>query len=352
MRITGLEWEQVYRHVMNVRRLEQNHIARKTNKVTLVDGVFDPLHEGHIAYFKAAYDLGLPVVCNISSSTKRKELLTPSQRGQVIGSLKWISDVTYKGAEGALQSFPVRYYVKGDDWDGRLPEEQVDICEQKNVDIVFTPTRRNSSTRIVETITGSLDDFEEAINAQKEPEPWTNTYTLEERREAEGKHPKLIKEVFNPEFVLDMGAGPGYLVKFLMEEGVSAVGVDNQRHKSEELGIWIELGDICTYSDYGRWDLVICREVLEHLPVLKIQKAVENLCLLTTRYVYVTTRFSNDGFFKVGTELDVDPTHVSCLDKDMLRLMFVLQGMRRRSDLEEKMDWMNKGRVLVYEKAA
>ena len=38
------------------------------------------------------------------------------------------------------------------------------------------------------------------------------------------------------------------------------------------------------------------------------------------------------------------------MNMDMLRLMFVLQGFRRRSDLETRMDWMNKGRVLVYEK--
>jgi hypothetical protein len=38
------------------------------------------------------------------------------------------------------------------------------------------------------------------------------------------------------------------------------------------------------------------------------------------------------------------------MNMEMTRLLFVLQGMRRREDLERKMDWMNKGRVLVYEK--
>ena len=39
------------------------------------------------------------------------------------------------------------------------------------------------------------------------------------------------------------------------------------------------------------------------------------------------------------------------LNKDMIRLMFVLEGCRPRPDLEAKMDWGNKGRVLVLEKA-
>ena len=35
----------------------------------------------------------------------------------------------------------------------------------------------------------------------------------------------------------------------------------------------------------------------------------------------------------------------------MLRLLFVLEGFRARADLEARMDWGNKGRVLVYERA-
>ena len=36
------------------------------------------------------------------------------------------------------------------------------------------------------------------------------------------------------------------------------------------------------------YDLVICREVFEHMPVLQVQKAVENLGRISSRYVYVT----------------------------------------------------------------
>ena len=56
--------------------------------------------------------------------------------------------------------------------------------------------------------------------------------------------------------------------------------------------------------------------------------------------------------FDVTTEPQVDPTHITLQTIEMLRLMFVLQGLRRRPDLEAVMDWLNKGRVLVYEKAA
>jgi hypothetical protein len=38
------------------------------------------------------------------------------------------------------------------------------------------------------------------------------------------------------------------------------------------------------------------------------------------------------------------------LTKDFLRLLFVLEGFRRRTDLEERMGWGDKNRVLVYER--
>ena len=92
--------------------------------------------------------------------------------------------------------------------------------------------------------------------------------------------------------------------------------------------------------------------MFEHLSVLQVQQAVANFCRITKKYVYVTTRFhpKPDTLFDVTTEFDVDPTHINLMNMDMTRLLFVLQGMKRREDLERRMDWLNKGRVLVYEK--
>jgi hypothetical protein len=38
-------------------------------------------------------------------------------------------------------------------------------------------------------------------------------------------------------------------------------------------------------------------------------------------------------------------------NKDFVRLLIALEGFKRRADLEARMDWMQKGRVLVYERA-
>jgi len=46
----------------------------------------------------------------------------------------------------------------------------------------------------------------------------------------------------------------------------------------------------------------------------------------------------------------VDPSHITLLNKDLLRCLFLLEGFRSRPDLEARIDWGGKGRVLVYER--
>ena len=102
----------------------------------------------------------------------------------------------------------------------------------------------------------------------------------------------------------------------------------------------------------GRYDLVICREVLEHLTVVQVKQAVDNMIRMTNRFIYVTTRYhpAPPTLLDFNESDDLDPSHITLLNKDLLRLMFILEGCRSRPDLEAKMDWGNKDRVLVMEK--
>jgi hypothetical protein len=118
----------------------------------------------------------------------------------------------------------------------------------------------------------------------------------------------------------------------------------------------IVVGDVAdpTLKPANAYDLVISREVLEHLTVLQVRRAVANMVRMTSRFIYVTTRFHPNpaSLLDFNTRDDLDPSHITLLNKDMLRLMFVLEGCRSRPDLEQRMDWGNKGRVLVLEKLA
>lgn len=186
-----------------------------------------------------------------------------------------------------------------------------------------------------------------------------NNYAIETRREIEGRNPALIKEVFGPEKVLDMGCGPGALMYFLAELGVDCDGVDASPHVREMAPPEVrDRISVATALSSGKpdnsYDLVISREVLEHLTVIEVRRAVQEMCRVTSRYIYLTTRFHSSpaSLLDITNEYHVDPTHITCLNKDFLRVLFILEGCRSRPDLEAKMDWLNKGRVMVFEKTS
>ena len=185
-----------------------------------------------------------------------------------------------------------------------------------------------------------------------------NNYNLETRRQIEAKNPSLIKEVFQPTKVLDLGCGPGALMHLLWELGVDVEGIDfaesSRQLATPQVRDRIVVGYVGdpALKLANAYDLVICREVLEHLTVLQVKQTVANMVRMTSKLIYVTTRFHPNpaNLLDFTTQFDVDPTHITLLNKDMLRLMFVLEGCRSRPDLEARMDWGNKGRVLVLEK--
>jgi len=218
----------------------------------------------------------------------------------------------------------------------------------------------------------TITEFEAAVLAQKpvgsghyDSDYFTgewraegNNYSLETRRQIEGKNPFLIKDVFAPTKALDLGCGPGALMHLLVELGVDVEGIDfaesSRALATPQVRDRIVTGhvDDASLKSANAYDLVICREVLEHLTVLQVRRAVANMARMTSRFIYCTTRFHPNpaSLLDFTTQFDVDPSHITLLNKDMLRLMFVLEGCRSRPDLEARMDWGHKGRVLVLEK--
>jgi SAM-dependent methyltransferase len=185
-----------------------------------------------------------------------------------------------------------------------------------------------------------------------------NRYDLETRRRIEARNPQLIHDVFRPTRVLDLGCGPGFLMQFLHELGIDVDGVDYAEASRDlappDVRDRISIASV-TDPQVGAqaFDLVICREVLEHMTVLEVRQTVHEICRASSRYAYVTTRYHPEpaSLLDFTTQFDVDPSHITLLTKDFLRVLFVLEGFKRRPDLEERMDWGDKNRVLVYERA-
>jgi len=126
-------------------------------RVAMVDGAFDPLHAGHIEYFRAAAEtLDVPILCNVASDayvrTKHAPLLPERQRAVVVDAIRYIdyTHVNQFDTETILRQLRPKYYVKGRDWEGRLPPRQVDICRDHGIAIVYLDTVRDSSSRLLE----------------------------------------------------------------------------------------------------------------------------------------------------------------------------------------------------------
>jgi cytidyltransferase-like protein len=124
--------------------------------VAMVDGAFDPLHRGHIEYFKAASALEVPLLCNVASDhyvrTKHPPLLPEQDRAAIVDAIRYISytHINQFDTETVLRQLRPRYYVKGRDWVGRLPPDQVTICGEHGIEIVYLDTVRDSSSRILQ----------------------------------------------------------------------------------------------------------------------------------------------------------------------------------------------------------
>lgn len=367
-------------------RLTLDELKRHKGQFTMVDGCFDPLHVGHLRYFEEAKKLGLPVLCNFQSdryiqTTKNRPTILPEeQRAYLLDSIKTIDHVHLCETTTAdtLEALAPRFYAKGGDWKERgLPEREKEICRKLGIEIVYLDTVLDSSTALSKKFReaykgpSQVDEFEKIVLGQKIVSDdhydehyfegqWRtggNDYSLETRRTIEGKNPQNIKDVFSPKRVLDLGCGPGALMHLMWELGVNCYGIDfsqGAKNKApDSVRDRIHVGSVTEFHDFGEpFDLVVCRELLEHLTVLQVKQAVSAMARYSSRFVYVTTRFhpSPMSLLDVTDDKKTDPTHITVLNKDLLRTLFVLEGMKRRADLEQRLDWKNYGRVLVYEK--
>lgn len=131
-------------------------LAEYRGIVTMVDGGFDPLHGGHIAYFREAAKLGRPVLCNVSHdawvSRKHPPLLAQAERIEIVDAIRYV-DYTHPSTTTTakvLELLQPKYYAKGEDWRGKLPQDEVDACRAHEIEIVHLDTVTHSSTEILE----------------------------------------------------------------------------------------------------------------------------------------------------------------------------------------------------------
>lgn len=353
----------------------------------LTSGGFDPLHIGHLNFLEWAHGLGFPVVVAVNSSDHINQKHIPMQstldRVAILNSLKFV-DLAFELPKGksvseVIRTYKPKIFVKGNEYQNSLPQDEVIACMDSETQILYAPTEKLSSSEILRAFKEKTLDLEletlelniqNSLTTLKSQDKYTenyffdswrdggHTYDIETRRKIEGKHPEILLKVFGSlNSFLDVGCGNGALMLFLQELGLEVDGLDisedAKRNAPKSISDRIQILDLTSFVEVRKtYNLVICREVLEHIPFIHYLTFVTNLCRMSDRYVYITTRFAKNPntLWDIQTEFEADPTHITLPSKTLLRSIMSLNGFRRVKRMEQEIDWMNKQRVLVYER--
>ncbi len=126
--------------------------------------------------------------------------------------------------------------------------------------------------------------------------------------------------------VLDVGCARGLLVQALVGEGIEAYGSDIS--ETAIASAHPEVRDrlsVATAVDpiEGRWDLITCIEVVEHMSPSDADKALANLCAATDRVL-----------FSSGPGDYAEPTHINVRPPADWAASFAEHGFFRRTDVD------------------
>ena len=135
----------------------------------------------------------------------------------------------------------------------------------------------------------------------------------------------IVKQI-RPRKVLDAGCAKGFLVEALRDRGVEAYGIDLSEYAISE--VRRDIRPYCRVASlvdpiHERFDLIVCIEVLEHIPEEIAPRVIANLC-----------RSTDDILFSSTPDDFAEPTHVNVRLRSYWNALFSEQGF----DLDVEFD--------------
>lgn len=136
---------------------------------------------------------------------------------------------------------------------------------------------------------------------------------------------------FHPASVLDAGCAMGFLVEALRKRGVDASGIDISEYAISQ--VHESAAPHCRVASLtepleGRYDLITCIEVIEHVPPAEADLAIANLCGATDRLLFSST-----------PEDFGEPTHLNVQPPEAWSVKLAQQGFLR--DLEHDLSYLS-----------
>jgi cytidyltransferase-like protein len=244
-------------------------------RVVLVTGGFDPLHSGHLAYFKAAKALGDTLVVGINSDSwlKRKKgrsFYTWNERFQLIKNLEMVDYViefnddennSINAIKQATQTFPgakIIFANGGDRTAENIPEMGLldDERYKENLEFVFSvggDNKMNSSSWILEE-----------WKAPKTSRAWGYYRVLHEQ----GKEIKVKELTVGAKTCLSMQRHKDRAEHWFVAEGTATVYTLNAGTDMDLVGTYDKFESL--HINKEQWHK-LCNETDEPLRVIEIQ---------------------------------------------------------------------------------
>jgi SAM-dependent methyltransferase len=136
---------------------------------------------------------------------------------------------------------------------------------------------------------------------------------------------RIVADI-QPKRVLDAGCAIGLLVETLRARGVDASGIDLStwaiEHATEAAKPHVREGSIVEPFE-GQYDLIVCIEVLEHMPAEEAEKAIANFAAHTGDVLFSSTPFD----YK-------EPTHINVRMPEDWAEAFARHGFYRDVDYD------------------
>lgn len=237
-------------------------------KIVLVTGGFDPIHSGHIAYFKAACTLGDMLIVGLNSddwlTRKKGQAFMPwNERLCVINNLAMVNEVyTFDDDDGSACHFI----------------QQV-RAHYPDAELIFANGGDRTKDNIPEMV---FDDVEFAFGVGGEDKKNSSSWILQEwkapRTERQWGYYRVLHEVGDHTKVKELTIEPGQRLSmqrhrrraehWFVAEGTATVYTINKSTDSELQGVYHKHQSL--HISNTQWHQ-LCNESTEPLKVVEIQ---------------------------------------------------------------------------------
>jgi cytidyltransferase-like protein len=242
--------------------------------LVLVTGGFDPLHSGHIQYFKRAKELGDILYVGVNSDEwlarkKGRPFMPLQERLRIIQELRMVDyTMTFCDDDGSARNAikqvrhghpndKIIFANGGDRTSDNIPEMDVNTdLRYQDVEFVFGiggSDKMNSSSWILEE-----------WKAPKTGRPWGYYRVLHEQ----GSEVKVKELTVDPGMCLSMQKHAQRAEHWFVAEGEASIYTIDKSSDIEHLGYYNKFNSL--HIDKGQWHR-LCNETTEPLKIIEIQ---------------------------------------------------------------------------------